>query len=458
MEKEYKLLFPSNNPSDATYSNATGQVEIVFPISAQDVFLKGGSLRFCGGLELEIYGAAGAVTDIDPATQAKRVYLDWRTGLYSCIQQLSIRSLVTRQSLEVINNYDQLMSSLIPVFHSEADYSSTQSNTHLAGNDVNKSLKMMTGTARRQTFASRLYSGLLFNDEPIPLSRTFGTGGLEITIRLQVPQQVLSDLGGGGATNGSGATFRVINPSLQYEVLKPSPEQLGSLQQQSESVFRYNSLSSLVSVINSGDHNAVFNVASVSGLISAFVKMVPTNWLNSYSNWSQSTGELRNSTTATPNYVNKATLRRVSFYKGGVKYPLDFSIIRNQLNTNEILLSQFMRYGVDSIRNFDDINHILPDGRIKADDNNAYQVIAAGPKVAADIINGKDTYKGSEYFILGTNFDPLGESGAPFDNETFGFEVQSDLTNTNDSPNTAFIFLMSKNTLRTNQGVAQVTM
>tara|TARA_R110000824_G_scaffold49375_2_gene138514 strand:- start:4355 stop:5722 length:1368 start_codon:yes stop_codon:yes gene_type:complete len=455
MEKQYQLIFPSNNPSDATYSNATGQVEVVFPISAEDVFLKGGSLRLCGGLEIEIFDAAGAATDIDPATQAKRVYLDWRTGLYSCIQQLSIRSLITRQSLEVINNYDQLMSALIPVFHSEADYNTSQSNTHIAGDDPNKSMKLFTGTNRRMTFASRLYSGLLFNDEPIPLSRTFGTGGLEITIRLQVPQQVLSDLGGGGASNGSGANFRLVNPSLQYEVLRPSPDQLGQLMSQTQSVFRYNSLSSLVSVINSGDHNAVFNVASVSGLISAFIKFVPTNHLNSYSEWSQSIGELKNSTTATPNYLNSATLRTVSFFKGGIKYPLDFSITKNQLETSG-LLSQFMRYGVDAVRNFDDINHILPDGRIKADNNVDYSL--AGNRVAADFITGKSTWKGGEYFILGTNFDPLGESGAPFDNETFGFEVQSNLADTNDSPNTAYIYLMSKNTLITNQGVASVSM
>ena len=347
------------------------------------------------------------------------------------------------------------MSALIPVFHSEADYNTSQSNTHIAGDDPNKSMKLFTGTNRRMTFASRLYSGLLFNDEPIPLSRTFGTGGLEITIRLQVPQQVLSDLGGGGASNGSGANFRLVNPSLQYEVLRPSPDQLGQLMSQTQSVFRYNSLSSLVSVINSGDHNAVFNVASVSGLISAFIKFVPTNHLNSYSEWSQSIGELKNSTTATPNYLNSATLRTVSFFKGGIKYPLDFSITKNQLETSG-LLSQFMRYGVDAVRNFDDINHILPDGRIKADNNVDYSL--AGNRVAADFITGKSTWKGGEYFILGTNFDPLGESGAPFDNETFGFEVQSNLADTNDSPNTAYIYLMSKNTLITNQGVASVSM
>ena len=115
-----------------------------------------------------------------------------------------------------------------------------------------------------------------------------------------------------------------------------------------------------------------------------------------------------------------------------------------------------MRYGVDAVRNFDDINHILPDGRIKADNNVDYSL--AGNRVAADFITGKSTWKGGEYFILGTNFDPLGESGAPFDNETFGFEVQSNLADTNDSPNTAYIYLMSKNTLITNQGVASVSM
>ena len=453
MEKEYKITFPSNNPSDSTYSSSTGQVEITFPLSAEDIFLKGGSVRFCGGLQLEIFTAAGAATDIDRDTQAKRVYLDWRTGIYSCIQQLSIRSLITRQSLEVINNYDQMMSSLIPVFHSEADYSTSQSNTHLAGNDCNKSMKVFTGTNRRQTFASRLYSGLLFNDEPIPLSRTFGTGGLEITIRLQVPQQVLSDLGGAGASNGAGANFKIVNPSLQYEVLKPSVDQLSQLLRQTTSQFRFNSLSSLVSVLNSGDHNAVFNIASVSGLISAFAKFIPTNHINSYSQWGQSTGELKNSSTATPNYNSKASLKRVTWYKGGVKYPLDFSVIKNQLETGK-LLSQFMRYGTDGVRNFEDINHLLPDGRIKADNNVDYTT--AGNRAAADFVTGKSTWKGGENFLCGINFDPLGESGAPFDNETLGFEVQSDLADTNDSPNTAYLFLMSKNTLTTNNGVAQV--
>jgi len=481
MEKVWKSIKPSNNPSDAIYSQSTGQTQIVFPISAEDVFLKGGSVRLTGSVYYKIYTDAGAETFIGsgddvvatPANLEKKLYPDWRGGIFSCIQQLNIRSLRSGQEMEGIQNYNQLMSMLQPVLHSEQDYVAAKSSTDIACNDLNGALGLIKTDDNavrevEESFASRVYSGLLYNSEPIPLSNQWGTGGLELTFRLEVPQQVLSDLNetGGGASNGIGAQFFIRDPELQYEVLKPSPELLLQLRQNPVSRFEYNSISSLESVVNSGDHNAVFNLGNLQQVVSVVGKFVPTAHLNSYSRWGFSSGCPRNSTaaiTATAGYENRAEIKRLRFTLGGQLDPYEFSVSKNVSTPNPIsnpIYSQLMRNGLDAIREFVTLNHTIPDGRIKADNDINLQQSRISGVAGAPYVNNvsavKDTYKGGELFLVGANYSPFGD-GRPVQNTTFGVELQTNIADAHNSPNTLYLFLLTKNVLEAGGGLVSVS-
>ena len=459
LTKEWREIVPTNAPADQTYSQSTGQSSIVFPISSEMAFLKPASVRLCGDLSLRIFDNQTPSVEqaIDYATITQRLFSDWRMGVYSALSQLTIRTLQTQQEIESINNYDQLMSILQPSLHSQEDYVSGKSCLELATNSPLQQEKLFDGGAStafqiQQSFSSRVYSGLLYNGEPILLDERAGCGGLELNFRLQVPQQVLTDLNGsvGGASFGIGAEFVITNPTLQYELLRPDGADAKSIMGSPARSLNYNTASSLVSVINSGDHSAVFQVGNSMGVKSILAKFVPTNFLNSYGNLSNGLGEPRTCTNGNPigtdaGYNAKANLRKVSFFVGGQLAPLDFAVVRNT-GSSAVLKSQLTREGLNAVRTFTSINHLIPDARIKGDDNlflNQKRQVDVGANATASS-NYVDTYKGGEFFIAGANYAPYSQ-GRPMKNDTITFEIQSDIAEFSDSPNTAYMFLFNEN-------------
>ena len=218
----------------------------------------------------------------------------------------------------------------------------------------------------------------------------------------------------------------LLLPTLQYELLRPDGADAKSIMGSPARSLNYNTASSLVSVINSGDHSAVVQVGNSMGVKSILAKFVPTNFLNSYGNLSNGLGEPRTCTNGNPigtdaGYNAKANLRKVSFFVGGQLAPLDFAV-------------------------FTSINHLIPDARIKGDDNlflNQKRQVDVGANATASS-NYVDTYKGGEFFIAGANYAPYSQ-GRPMKNDTITFEIQSDIAEFSDSPNTAYMFLFNEN-------------
>ena len=470
LTKEWREIVPTNAPADQTYSQSTGQSSIVFPISSEMAFLKPASVRLCGDLSLRIFNNASPSVEqaIDYATISQRLFSDWRMGIYSALSQLTIRTLQTQQEIESINNYDQLLSILQPALHSQEDYISGKSCLELATNSPLQQEKLFDGAQTtafqiQQSFSARVYSGLLYNGSPILLDNKVGCGGLELNFRLQVPNQVLTDLNGsvGGGSFGIGAEFVITNPTLQYELLRPDGAELKSVMGSPARSLKYNTVSSLISVVNSGDHSAVFQVGNSMGVKSIVSKFVPTNFLNTYGNYSNSLGEPRNCTNGNPigtdaGYDAKAVIRRVSFYVGGQLAPLDFSIVKNT-GSDDMLKSQITREGLNAIRTFTNINHLVPDARIKGDDNlflNQKRQVDVGANATASC-NYVDTYRGGEFFVAGVNYSPYGQ-GRPMKNETLTFELQSDIAEFSDSPNTAYMYLFNENEAMVGGGRVEV--
>ena len=457
--KLWRSVKPSNANANNTYSHSNGYSQLVFPMSAiEQEFLKGSSVRLCGKLSLRLFNAddGSLVDNIEFDTVAKRLYTDWRIGAYSCFQQLAIRSLQGQQEIETIDRYNQLMTILHPVLHSQKDYETSKSNDELACNQPNQSIKFFeSGTDTdgvEQSFALRVYSGLLYNSEPIPMGTM---GGLEMTFRLDTPQQVLTDLNetAGGGTNGIGAEFVIRDPELQYEVLRmPNP---------ASDTFSYSSIASFESVVNSGNHSAVYNIGNAKGVRSVIAKFVPTNFLNTYGSWGFSCGDPRNSTSpvsSTAGYEDKATIRKLTFFLGGRKAPYDFSITK-QTGASGYLKSEIIRNGLDAVREFVTLNHTIPDARIRDDNDifiNQNRTLGDGGGGKVSQCQYASTYKGGELFVVGANYSPYGR-GMPMNNETLTIELESDIADTLDSPNTMFIYMMQENELSMRDGRVNVS-
>tara|TARA_R110000751_G_scaffold43398_2_gene100216 strand:- start:3552 stop:4889 length:1338 start_codon:yes stop_codon:yes gene_type:complete len=444
MDKVWSSVKPMSAPSDGVFSNRTGQVEIAFPIAARDEVLRASSVRLCGKVRIRNFDANGNSQNI---SEASPLFQDWRTGIYSYIQSLTIRGLRDQRVLETINSYDQLLSTLLPVFSSEDDYVGSHSEEFLASNDFRAGLNSVKGTDCEQSFAARLYCGLFTGGNLLPLSER-ALGGLEVIIRLQIPQQALSDLTGtsvGAAGSNGGADFAIINPQLQYEVLRPPMDTLRSMEKSASGNMSYNTITTLQSVVNSSLHSAVFNIASSTGVISTWGKFVPTNHLNNYGEWGLSTGALRTSTAAVADYLGKAEISKLSFFINGQLRPNDFSI-RKDTGMSGYLKAQLTRQGLDAIRNFADLDRQLVDSRMRATDD---QVIVGA--------TNSELYRGGEYEVIGINLDPFGESGRPMKQESLTIEIESDVGNAFESPNTLFLFLLQRNILQYSQGNTSIT-
>ena len=446
MDKVWSQVSPQSQPSDGVFSNRSGQVEISFPIASRDEVLRASSVRLTGKLRVRNFDANGLSQSI---TEANPLFTDWRTGVYSCFQSLTIRSLRDQRVLEQINSYDQLLTTLLPVYSSEDDYVASHSQEFLGTNDFRLSLNQVKGTDAELSFAMRLYSGLFTGANLLPISER-ALGGLEVILRLNIPQNALTDLSGtasGSAGSNGGSDFAIIQPQLQYEVLRPEMDELRAMERSASGNMSYNSITTLQSVVNSGQHNAVFNLASSTGVISVWGKFVPTNHLNNYGEWSLSTGALRTSTGAVADYLGKADISRLSFFINGQLRPLDFAI-RKDTGMSGFLKAQLTRAGLDAVRNFADLDRQLVSAQMRRTDDG--DIIGVGGE------QGNELFRGGEYEIIGCNLDPFGESGMPMKQDTLSVEIESDVGNAFESPNTMFLFLLQRNVLSYSQGATQV--
>ena len=68
--------------------------------------------------------------------------------------------------------------------------------------------------------------------------------------------------------------------------------------------------------------------------------------------------------------------------------------------------------------------------------------------------NDNEVFEGGLVFGCGVSYDNIGSDGADFSRENFGLQIDLDLSD--DSPNSVFVFVHSKNTLLFNGNGIQV--
>jgi hypothetical protein len=438
--KEFSEIFPLNPPQNG-YSFREGFPIIQFQIANQAKLLDGASLRLNG--EFTLYSPQDLLptnnSGIGSADQETGIALNNRVGVPSCIHQITT-STMSNQTLETIRSYGRFLASSLPVTHSQPDFDTTLAQSNAA--NASRSYNGARASNVTTSFSIPLRTGLFTGGNLIPLGQN-GVQGLNLTLELGADSNVIS---GYTAYNDdgdpvpvrfnpidSGAYYKLTNLSLSYNLLVPDADGASAMTIPTTGQLTYNSYSQLYSVINSSDSTKVFNLGT-SRTKSVFHNFIKTSAINNYLADGFSTEKLQNAS-------GDAEIRRLTFIRGGQKFPLDFNIEVEQQGLNNRPQTQLLSRFVDSIKPLEKFNHSLMSlySQNGVPDQNNFNLTPT-PRNNAQLTDPKDSV-----FGIGVRFDPLSKVGVDFRQTTYGVRIVSQING--DVPNSIFSYVLGTNSL-----------
>ncbi len=445
---EKSEIFPINPPGRA-YSFKQGFPIVQFQIANQDKLLNASTLRLNGTLRLQAPGSNSSnlihpTNSAGGAAASNGIALNSRVGVASVIQQITLAT-TSNQTLESVKSYGRYLSSVMATTHSASDFDTSNS----IGNPASASRSFVSAhnVNNDVSFSIPLRTGLLNSGSPLPLGNN-GLRGLLINLELAPDAQVLSGYSTFAADGtetkqlfnpiSTGAFYELENLSLTYDLLIPDDAGRQKMSAPATGQFMYNSISQLYGVLNSSDQTQNYNLGTANTL-SVFHNFIPTTQINNYSADGFSTGRLKNSNSGA--FDQDANIRRVSFIRGGSKFPLDYALdVEEEANENRPQTELDQRF-IDSIKPLSSFNHSL----VSLNTNNG---------VGDDIgFQNEPTPRNDNtlaeplqpVFGCGINMDPLTRVGVDFKNTNYALRVESNLDG--NSPNSVYTYVVAKNVL-----------
>lgn len=433
MSNQHLEIVPSNVTSDGTLSFRNGQPVIQFIIGESDKFILGDSIRINGNFQ--IFKSAGVLS-----TNAESLSISQRLGIWSCIDQLVIKSQRTNQVIEHLRNYNRFMSSYLSATTSLQDNLANNNMMALTipnCNAVKNSLVNNQGNLGRNPneFSISLPCGFFNGGQAIPLAADWGIGGLIIEIHLAPDNNVLF-ADDGDTTDLTDAYYQFKNVTLTCEAQNPSPQDLQKLRGMKNQTFEYNSFTSYYTTINSGNAIINFNLG-LKSVLGVFCNFIPSSYINNLSKNGLETLYPINS----DNSVAKIT--QLIFTRGGERFPLEYNLDTIQSITsasnNTSLDSELFRNYLNSIQSFSKNmrNSYVPENMKLIDTANANTFINGGCG-----------------FGIGVSLDSISNAGVDFTSTNFGINMTLDLVT--DNPQSVYMFVHSKNVLVFNQSGLQI--
>ncbi len=434
---EHQQIQPSNIISTGVVSFKNGNPVIQFIIGEQDKYLLGGSLRFCGNIEFFEKDGAG---NFKVPTSASKVGVNSTLGTYGMLDQLSISSQRSKQNIETIRHYSRFLSTYLPTMSNQQEAIGHMGETScMMPNLLTQQRGLVNNlngseAAGRTTFGSsfclNLPCGLLNSAQPIPLSATWGVGGLMLELRLAPDSQFIfaSDHSTGSVSE---PFYQLRNLSLVYEVVNPSADMLGKLKSQSGNTLEYNSISSYYTSVNSTNAIVNFNLG-LRNCLSAFFNVIPSSRLNNLAEDGLATIPFTNSDGSV------AEIKQLIFTRNGVKFPLQYNLDTNvnpkfipSGTTYDVADPQILRNALDSLMPFSNVKKCQLSPMTFTRELDA---------------NGRDSSEPHQnHFYVGVNFDNISNQGVDFTTAQLGIQMELGLTT--DNPQTIFLFIHHKNTL-----------
>ena len=459
VEVERVEIMPLNSPANNSYSFKQGFPIIQFMIPNQSKFLVGSSVRLNGTLRMCMpTSTEQAPVLVDNNNNKgggdpnKNGCLSSRVGLPSTIEQITLSSM-TNQTLEVVRSYGRYLASVQSITHSQDDL---DTNVQIESLTASRKMNGAFLVNNDASFSFPLRSGLLSGGNEIPLG-TNGLRGMMVELRLAPDSQVFSgyNLVDGTVKNdsgtGTGMFYELRNVSLSYNLLVPDSDTAQKMSVPATGSMTYNSVSHLYSVLNSSDQTQNFNLGTGKTL-SVFHNFLPTPHLNNYNEDSFATPRLKNVNAGV--YDTEASVKRVSFLKGGVLSPVENEIDVETASNNDRPRSEMEVNFINSIKPYSQFNHSL----ISPNTQNQISTDVS-PLTGSDLIQtggqNRQQADNDEVFGIGVSEDPY-KVGVDFKNTNYGLRIVSELDG--QSPNSIFSYVLAQNTLAYSpQGISVVS-
>jgi len=432
MSNQHLEITPSNVTSDGTLSFKNGQPVIQFIIGESERFILGDSIRFTGNFQ--VFLSQDTLSD-----DSDELNMSQRLGIYSCIDQLVIKSQRTNQVIEHLRNYNRFMSSYISTTTSSNSDNLTHNNmTGLTcPNQAAVKSSVVDNLANKgynpNSFCVNLPCGFFNGGQAIPLSSSWGVGGLIVELHLAPDNQVLfSNNGPSGVTALSEAFYQFKNVALVCEAQNPEPADLMALQKQQNQTFEYNSFSSYYTTINSANAIINFNLG-LKQVLGVFANFIPSAYVNNFAQNGLDTFYPINSDDTTANVT------QLIFTRGGERFPLEYNIDTIQSDTTVPV----------------NVSNTFADAQITQNYMNAIQQFSKIHRTQVSPINTK--YRSGEAAVvnyipdggsaagLGVAYDVISGNGVDFSSVNFGINMITDMVT--DSPQALYLFVHSKQTI-----------
>ncbi len=420
--KQNFRIRPSNAPSDGIFAHQ-GQPVLTFELPNSNVLLDPSKLRLVGKYRIK----AGSLNEIQ---EGDKVGLDQYLGINSCFENVAWSSKMSRSVIEKVNNYPKLINSIRPALSSTQNYQSNlqvesiaSQNLDYADNAFGSVAFGNGGVPVGVEFCTSIFTGLtMASGNRLPLMKL---GGLMLSIDL-APNEAVFTCDNTSLT----PQYELYELSLTGEYLVPSAEERSALAGMESGEVEMNTFTSLFSILQSSQHNSVFNLG-IRELVSVYFSFVPANYINNYANNQYQC--MRISSNVTGGAATSEQVTKVNFLRNGAQMPFLFDLDVLD-DSNE---AQLQRFYLMSLKKLTDINRTAIDSNI----NDVRTAI--GSTGFTQTSTNQLNVLNKENYVLGVPYDMLGNySGADFSNQPLTITIDSNLSDA--SPNAMYLYALAK--------------
>jgi len=424
--KQNFRIRPSNAPSDGVFAHQ-GQPVLTFELPNSNVLLDPSKLRLVGKYRIK----SGSI-DLAPLAAGAKIRLDQYLGINSCFENVAWSSKMSRSVIEKVNNYPKLINSIRPALSSTQNYQSNLQVDSIATQNIDFTDNAYGFVSFNSTgnapigvdFSTSIFTGLtMASGNRLPLMKL---GGLMLSIDLAPNEAVFT-------TDSALLTpqYELYDLSLTGEYLVPSAEERGAIAGMESGEVEMNTFTSLFSILQSSQHNSVFNLG-LRELVSVYFSFVPANYINNYLHNQYQCMRISSDVTSAGGATSEQ-VTKVNFLRNGSQMPFlfDLDVISK---SNE---AQLQRYYLMSLKKLSEISRTSIDANI-----NDIRTAIGSTGFKQSSANQMDVLN-KENYVLGVPYDMLGNySGADFSNQPLTITVDSALSDS--SPNAMYLYALAK--------------
>ena len=340
------------NLGNGKFGPRNGFTQIIFELPRKAVIADGKTLRISGVFEVkdgnEAYPNNGTNFYGNTVNQANPpeddFYIDPVTGVHSCIETLSIQNL-EGQTYSTIKQYNRLMSSVLPLEKGIVDFLNGGVDIDMGGQakDVTTALKC----DNKIHFSIPIYDGLLMG-QPLDM---YLLKGLRIVLTLANSNYVVHNnywrnQQSTSAKDNGGAYYELSDLRLSVSTETQPPDVVEAIMKNKNAVLEYNTYSSFYNVLSSNDSNFSINI-NTGRTLGVIGNIIPSSWINNYDYNSQQTLPPLYKSGNKYEYYLKQTDQ--TFFKGGLRLPLDFVIDSKETEEERISDAQRVKTALNAV-------------------------------------------------------------------------------------------------------------